>query len=273
MESINLSNIGIFNVITLFHIEIFAIIITALGCICIAGMIISRWKYTVKTKKHMDEIGDFGAAAENMKLTKTYIVFTRLAIVFFAIAMLSIIIYSIIFSRAKAYGAYGDFYRKNSLTEIQNNIQNGFLDQSKEVPDDPKGCVIIFFKWGCEDCTNIHDELLSKLNEYELFKTYFVSSKSERGQELLASYPMDSVPSGIYIYYDTSRGIDYQGHVLNDGTSLDEYNLDTLLSVQTYIRCFELPDEYAEDAIDKIPDKYTQTYEDESTEPTEGGEQ
>ena len=262
----DLSKIRIFNVITLYHIEIFAIIMAVLGLIFIAGMIVSRWKYTVKTKKHVDEIGDFGTAAENVKLTKAYIVFTRMAIVAFAISLLVIIIYSIIFSNATKYGAYGDFYKKNTLAEIQYNIRHGFLDQSDEVPDDPKGCVILFFKWNCEDCTNIHDDLLAKLKEYDLFKTYFVSSRSEKGQELLEKYPMDSVPSGIYIYYDSSKGIDYQGHVLNDGTSLDAYNLDTLLSVQTYIRCFELPEEYAEDAMKEIPEKYKQTYE------TEGGE-
>ena len=267
-----MSNIKLFQIMTLFHIEIFAIIMAACGFICVVGMIMASLKYTVKKKSHVDEIGDFGVAAENMKLTKIHGVFTKFAIAFFSISLLSIVLYSVIFTKAEKYGAYGDFYKKNSLAEIQYNITNGFIDQSDEVPDDPKGCVIIFFKWGCTDCLNIHDALVERLTEYDLFKTYFVSSRSDKGQELLAEYPMDSVPSGIYIYYDMSKGISYQGHVLNDGTSLDEYNLDTLLSVQTYIRCFELPDAYKEDAMDKIPDKYTQSYwEDDTETPTEGG--
>lgn len=267
-----MSNIKLFQIMTLFHIEIFALIMAACGFMCIAGMMIANLKYNVKKKSHVDEIGDFGVAVENVKLMKWYRVFTKSAIIFFTISLLSIIAYSVIFAKAKKYGAYGDFYKKNSIAEIDYNIKNGFIDQSDEVPDDPKGCVIIFFKWGCTDCLNIHDELLEKLTEYDLFKTYFVSSKSDRGQELLAEYPMDSVPSGIYIYYDMSNGVAYQGHVLNDGTSLNEYNLDTLLSVQTYIRCFELPDAYKEDAMDKIPDKYTQSYwENDAETSTEGG--
>lgn len=243
---------------TLFHIEIFAIIAAIFGSICIIGMLLSRIKYTIKTKKHTEQIGDFGIASENAKLTGTYIILTRFAIICFIFSIVSIVVYSCIFTEAKKYGAYGNFYKKNTLSEIRSNIDNGFIDQSKDVPKDPKGCVIIFFKWGCPDCANIHNELLKTLKKYDLFKTYFVSSRSERGQELLNKYPMDEVPSGIYIYYDMDSGVSYQGKVLNDGTKLNEYNLDTLLSVQTYIRCFELPGAYSADAIDKIPEKYTQ---------------
>ena len=246
------------NHLTLFHIEIFAIITAICGALCLMAMMIFRWQYTVKIKKHVEDIGESGIAIENTKLTKRYGLFTKLAIICFAISCISLLIYSSIFSTARKYGAYGNFEQQNNLTEIQNNIKFGFIDQSKELPEDPKGSVIIFYKWGCIDCENIHDELLSKLTEYNLYKTYFVSSRSEKGKELLEQFPMDSVPSGIYIRYDTeSNG--YQGYVLNDGTKLNEYNLDTLLSVQTYIRCFELPEEYQNDAIDELPEEYRDT--------------
>ena len=169
---------AITNHMTLFHIEIFAIIAAICGALCLMFMLIARWKYTIKIKQHVEEIGEFGVAIENTKLTKRYTLFARLAILCFAISCISLLIYSTIFSKAVKYGAYGNFDKKNTLTEIQKNITFGFIDQSTEVPEDPKGSVIIFYKWGCIDCSNIHGELLSKLKEYDLYKTYFVSSRS-----------------------------------------------------------------------------------------------
>jgi len=248
--------------ITLFHIEICAIVLAIIGFISLVITFVMRWRYTVKTKQHVDEIGDFGVAAENAKLTKIHNAAFKVGAVAFALALICLFIYGIIFSQAKKYGAYGDFYKKNTLSEIKYNIDHGFIDQSAEVPVDPKGCVIIFFRWGCPDCANVHDALLEKLKEYDLFKTYFVSSRSDRGQQLIAQYPIEEVPSGIYIYYDMNSGVEYQYKVLNDGTELDEYNLDTLLCVQLYIRTFELPVEYADDAPAEMPERYRMDTED-----------
>ena len=248
--------------ITLFHIEICAIVLSIIGFISLIITFIMRWKYTVKTKQHVDEIGEFGITIENTKLTKIHNVALKTGITTFALAIVCLFIYGCIFSKAKKYGAYGDFYKKNTLAEIKYNIDHGFIDQSAEVPTDPKGCVIIFFKWGCPDCANVHNDLLKKLKEYDLFKTYFVSVQSDKGQQLIRQYPIDSVPSGIYIYYDMNSGVEYQQKVLNDGTKLNEYNLDTLLSVQLYIRTFELPAQYASDAPKEMPKRYRMDKED-----------
>lgn len=250
------ASINILKYITLFHIEICAIIFACIGLLCMIISFIFRWRYTVKTKQHVEDIGEFGVAAENAKLTERTNHAVRLSIIAFALALICLFGYSLIFSQARKYGAYGDFYKKNTLSEIQYNIAHGFVDQSDEVPEDPKGCVIIFFRWGCPDCTNIHDALLEKMKEYDLYKTYFVSSRSDRGQELIEQYPIEAVPSGIYIYYDMNSGVPYQYKVLNDGTALDEYNLDTLLCVQLYIRTFELPEQYSEDAPAEMPERY-----------------
>lgn len=243
----------------------------ACGFTCILTMFIARLRYTIKSKKHIDEIGEFGTAVENTRLTQLYNLATKLGMMFFAIALCAICIYSVIFSNARKHGAYGDFFKKETLADIKYHIEKGFIDQSDEVPDDPKGCVIIFFRWGCDDCINVHDAMLEKLKEYDLFKTYFVSSRSDRGQELINQYPIESVPTGIYIYYDMNSGVPYQRKVLNDGTELHEYNLDTLLSVQTYIRCFELPEEYSADAPAELPEKYREDYAQEET--AEGDEE
>jgi hypothetical protein len=252
--------------ITLFHIEIFAILAAILGFACTVVMAILRLKFTFKTDKHVREVGIDGIDVENTRITNIYKRFLLLAMMFFVLALIAITVHSYIFTKAIKYGAYGDFNKKNTLADIKYNIDNGFIDQSAEVPDDPKGCVIIFFKWGCPDCANIHDELTATLKDYDLYKTYFVSSRSDRGQQLLAQYPVSEVPSGIFIYYQNTDGLDYQSKILYDDTKLNTYNLDTLLSVQTYIRCFELPAEYAQDAPDKIPEEYTQTYEENADE-------
>lgn len=241
--------------LTLYHMKIFIIIVALCGTACIALMLFFRLKYTVKSKKHVEKIGESGVAIENTKLTRAYQICTKTALFFFAVSVLSILLYASILNKATQYGAYGDFEKQNTMSEIVTNIRFGFPDQSEEVPEDPKGSVILFYRWGCTDCVAVHDALLAKLEDYDLYKTYFVSSQSKRGKELLEQFPMESVPSGIYIRYDTSNN-GYQGYALNDGTELNEYNLDTLLSVQTYIRCFDLPDEYQHDAMAELPEKY-----------------
>lgn len=240
---------------TPFQILTMAGIMEICGIICVITMLVCRWQYAVKKEEREAKIGKRAVMIQNRLLKKIYRLCMPLSIGLFAFAALNVIWYTHLFNTAVKYGAYGDFYRKNTVGDILANTESGFPDQSKDVPKDPKGCVILFYKWGCADCVNIHDALLAKLEEYDLYKTYFVSVKSERGRELLEQYPMDSVPSGIYIRYDDANG-GYQGYVLNDGKELNEYNLDTLLSVQTYIRCFDLPEEYQHDAMKELPDKY-----------------
>lgn len=240
---------------TLYHMKVFIIIVSLCGTACITLMLFCRLKYTIKSKKHVEEIGESGVAIENTKLTRYYQICTKTALFFFATSVLCILLYASILNKAVQYGAYGNFEKQNTIPEIAANIRFGFQDQSEEIPEDPKGSVILFYRWGCTDCVAVHDALLAKLEEYDLYKTYFVSSQSRRGKELLEQFPMESVPSGIYIRYDTA-GNGYQGYVLNDGTDLNEYNLDTLLSVQTYIRCFDLPEEYQHDAMTELPEKY-----------------
>lgn len=248
------------SMLTLWDIQLFAIAAAILGTICIIGIFVCQVKYTVKTKKHVNQIGESGVAIENTKLTIVHNIFVRMGIIFYGLAVVSLLIYGIIFAQAIKYGAYGDFNKKNTLADIKYNIEHGFVDQSNELPDDLKGCVIIFFKWGCADCANVHDDLLAALDNYDLFKTYFVSSRSQRGQEIIEQYPIEEVPSIIYIRYEPAGGYEYQYRSLHDGTSFDAYNLDVILGVQEYIRIFELPDEYIEDEIDEIPESYSNDY-------------
>lgn len=243
------------SIIKLFYIELFAIITGVCGFASLIIMILTRWKYTVKTKEHVEEIGDFGVAAENTKLTKLHTIATRVAIVFFAISLVGIFVYSSIFAKARKYGAYGDFYKTCTLAEIKENNAHGFIDQSDEVPEDTKGCMLIFFKWGCPDCNNIHDQLVEKMKDYEQYKLYFVSTRSDRGKQLVDQYAIDWTPSMTYVYYEDGR---YQTRILNDGTELNEHNLDVMFSVQRYVRCFETPDEYEQDRITELPDVYKQ---------------
>lgn len=121
------------------------------------------------------------------------------ALILFAISIILLSVFIYYDTTARKYGAYDDYYKVESINDIKHNISLGFIDQSEELPEDLSGCIIIYVKYGCIDCDEIHDGITSYLNEKETNNIYFVSTRSEKGQKLLEQYPVTAVPTGIYI--------------------------------------------------------------------------
>ncbi len=106
---------------------------------------------------------------------------------------------SVYFShKAIKYGAFGNFEEVETISSVLKNTDKGFIE-SDNIPEDLHGSIIIYFKYGCPDCSGIHDALLQAVASHPDNKIYFVSSRSEFGKELLKTYGVDAVPSGIYI--------------------------------------------------------------------------
>ena len=157
-----------------------------------------------------------------------------------AIGML--IFYLCITADAKTHGAYGDYTRKETIAETLDNIKNGVIDQSDELPEDLSGKVLIIFKYGCPDCEatygNIYDDLVASGCEY-----YFVSSRSEIGMQLVTKYYVTEVPSGVYVSTGSGHNIGFMTESLYtyvDGIPVYWKNhMETLLNEEAYERSLQ----------------------------------
>lgn len=140
---------------------------------------------------------------------------------------------------AKKYGAYDDYYKRDSIRDIQYSVSKGFIDQSKELPENLEGCIIIYVKYGCIDCDKIHDGITSYLKENKTDNIYFVSTKSEQGKKLLEKYPVSAVPTGVYILKNQNNDSNMYAEVIYDAyadeTATDIFvpeNLEKLINYQ-----------------------------------------
>lgn len=117
---------------------------------------------------------------------------------------------------------------------IASNMYTPFEDK---LPNDLTGSVIIYYKYGCPDCEAVYPALSKRLSDTN--NVYWISTEGDQGKLLLQLYPVDEVPSGIYIRNkDYNQSITYTSKQLytTDETGnvvLDEDALDRLLYLQS----------------------------------------
>lgn len=105
-------------------------------------------------------------------------------------------------------------------------------EEAKFIPDDLAGQIVIYYRFDCPTCLDIHDELMQAIGDRPV---YFVSTRSETGKAMLEKYPVGSVPAGIYItrkpgvFYSESLAYENQ----NQAASLNKDNLERLFLFQT----------------------------------------
>lgn len=105
-----------------------------------------------------------------------------------------------------------------------------------KLPSDLQQCIIIYYKFGCADCESIYTDLKTSIQDEE--NIYWVSSRSKQGKKLRELYPIDAVPTGVYIYSDSTasapRYIKKTLYERDDAGSvhLHKINLERLLELQ-----------------------------------------
>lgn len=103
--------------------------------------------------------------------------------------------------------AFACYSSNTPLTDDAINVYRMVATGRRESTDVPteklEGSIIIYFKPGCPDCAAIWDELTKAVDEASAKnprgKTYFVNTKSPTGRALLERYPVDEIPSGVYV--------------------------------------------------------------------------
>lgn len=109
--------------------------------------------------------------------------------------------------------------------------------KENELPDNLTGCIVIYYKFGCNDCEAIYDDLKNNIQDKP--NIYWVCSDSVQGEQLLEQYPVTEVPTGIYIRQESfNESITYTKKYLatvdEDGnTILNQKDLDRLLYLQS----------------------------------------
>lgn len=145
-----------------------------------------------------------------------------------------ICIFAVFNKSALIHGAYGNIQIQQTVSEIKNCAENGFIE-SKTIPSDHDNILLIFFKYGCKDCEAIHDELCQYIDEHGM-DVYFVSTRSKTGQELLSEYPVHEIPAAVYIQVNDNGSKNTFKETLytktESGTMLNTEGLDFLRSLQ-----------------------------------------
>lgn len=139
----------------------------------------------------------------NKKWRKIGMTFRLIMILSFIASMFFILYYSTLNKKALDAGAYNNMQKTQKISEIKKHLRYGFKE-SKNLPDDLKGQIVIVFRYGCMDCDKIHDELFEYIDKNNIENIYFVSSESDQGKNIIYPYGegntclIEKVPSIIY---------------------------------------------------------------------------
>lgn len=131
----------------------------------------------------------------------------------------------------QAYGAYTDEsydYTKEDIVTLWYRMTHSLRDQSKELPADKSGCIIVLYRWGCDDCENAHKQLYQTIQNNT--DVYAISTRSELGKSLVKKYGIIEVPAAVYIENDTENK--YTKKYLVQKNKFDETQINRLFELR-----------------------------------------
>lgn len=123
--------------------------------------------------------------------------------------------------------SHGMYQNNLSIKEIQDLIK--ITPKESKLPSNLNNTLIIYYKFGCPDCSAIYNDLTDKLKDKQV---YWISVKSKTGIDLLNKYPTSEVPAGLYITNNSSGVIKSLSKTLNNQTVLDINNLNYLINLK-----------------------------------------
>lgn len=121
-------------------------------------------------------------------------------------------------AKAEKHGAYGD---PMTFADTLRAINHSPVED--ELPEDLRGKIILYFRFGCPDCEAVFEELSRRAEPYG-DDVYWISTRSEQGIELRKTYPCDHVPSAVYI---STKSLSDAWYTRLDKTIGETVQLDT----------------------------------------------
>lgn len=82
-----------------------------------------------------------------------------------------------------------------SVPQLITSITN--TPEEDTLPDDLHNTCIIYYRFTCDDCEAIYDDLRTTFLGYS--NVYWISTRSPQGKALTEQYPVSQVPSAVYI--------------------------------------------------------------------------
>lgn len=86
-------------------------------------------------------------------------------------------------------------YKKHTISEIIYSIKHSPIEDT--LPDNKQNITVIYYRFGCEDCNKLYTELSERFAN--ISDVYWIATRSQQGQKLREQYPVESVPSAIFI--------------------------------------------------------------------------
>ena len=140
-------------------------------------------------------------------------------------AMLGMLALLILLAAALPYGLYTT---NMTPAAIIRGIQNS--PEENELPDDLSGKIIIYYRFGCSDCEALYEDLSDALFGSDFL---WVSTRSRQGKALRSRYPVQYVPSGVYISTDGTENFTHVLYGTRDGIPYLNYDaVNRLIELQ-----------------------------------------
>lgn len=123
-------------------------------------------------------------------------------------------------------------YMNQNIQEIIYSVKHTPVEDT--LPDDLTNTTIIYYRFGCHDCNKVDNQLQEKFKNSP--NTYWVATRSKQGKTLRKDYPVENVPSALYID-NQKTGIVFDliiKQTINGkiSTSVNEQNVNELISMQ-----------------------------------------
>jgi hypothetical protein len=157
----------------------------------------------------------------------------------FTTVLASILVHRSIYDQLYTYQTAKQHGYQDGLTVNAESLWRGIHkspEESKlpENPDELKQSLIIYYRFGCRDCEAHYQAIKTAVQPYT--NVYWISSRSEQGKKLRETYPVEAVPTGVYITKD-GTGLTYVLYTqLQNQTRLNEDELQSMLKALRYDR-------------------------------------
>lgn len=103
-----------------------------------------------------------------------------------------------IFSLNLFYTAYQHGFReymKQNIHDIINSVE--YSPEEDTLPNDITNITVIYYRFGCKDCEKMYHSLSEKFDNVS--DVYWIATRSKQGTKLRETFPIETVPSAIYI--------------------------------------------------------------------------
>lgn len=118
-------------------------------------------------------------------------VLSRITLVLLILVSISTISCIVLAKEANDRGMYDN---SQPINEIIEHVINSPIDQSTEIPAEPKNMIVLVYRFDCPDCNALHNQIEQDLSNVNHIN---VSSRTPEGKMFSTEYGVNQVPSAV----------------------------------------------------------------------------